>query len=69
MLAQRARTSPLLRGAAVCFVKHDYSSFGKQILDISEADTESVVDADRMADDLVWIAVYLDIGYRVLFIP
>ena len=36
---------------ADCFVGHDDSSSGEQILDISETDTESVVQPDGVADD------------------
>ena len=37
-------------------------SFGEQILDISEADTESVVESDGMTDDFAWIAVSVIAG-------
>ena len=42
---------------ADCFVGHDDSSSGEQILDISETDTESVVQPDGVADDFGGIAV------------
>ncbi len=32
-------------------------SFGEQTLDISVADTESVVEPDGMTDDFAWISV------------
>ena len=38
-------------------VGHDDSSFGKKIFDISEADTESVVEPDCMTDDFAWVTV------------
>ena len=42
---------------ADCLVGYDDASFGKQILDISEADTKSIVEPDCMADDFAWISV------------
>ena len=37
-------------------------SFGEQTLDISVADTESVVEPDGMTDDFAWIAVSVTAG-------
>ena len=37
-------------------------SFGEQTLNISEADTESVVEPDGMTDDFAWIAVSVIAG-------
>ena len=42
---------------ADCLVGDDDPCFGKQILDISEADIESVVEPDCVTDDFAWIAV------------
>ena len=39
------------------FIGHDDSSFGQQILNIPEAHAVSVVEPDRMADDLRWKAM------------
>ena len=47
---------------ADCLVGHGDSSFGEQIFDISEADTESVVKPDGMTDDFGWIAVAVITG-------
>ncbi len=53
-LHNRGRTSP---PPADCLVGDDDPCFGKQILDISEADIESVVEPDCVTDDFAWIAV------------
>ncbi len=37
---------------------------GKQIFDISEADTESIVEPDCMTDDFAWIPVSVITGSR-----
>ena len=43
-------------------IGHDDPSLGEQIFDISAADTESVVEPDRMTDDFGWIAVTVVAG-------
>ena len=43
-------------------IGHDDPPLGEQIFDISEADTESVVEPDRMTDDFGWIAVTVVAG-------
>ena len=47
---------------ADCLVRHSDPSFSEQILDISEADTESVVEPDCMTDDFWRIAVSVIAG-------
>jgi hypothetical protein len=48
-------------------IGHDDPSLGDQILDISEADTESVLKPDRMTDDFGWIAVSVVAGLRAFY--
>ena len=42
--------APLSHG----FVRHDDSPFGKQILNLPEAQTELIIDPDGVADDFRW---------------
>ena len=54
---------PELRAPPVdCRVGHCDSPFGEQIFDISEADTESVVEPDGMTDDFDWTATSVIAG-------
>ena len=50
------------------FLGHDASSFGKKILNISEAQPEFVVEPDGMTDDFRWTTAPV-IGGRVDFMP
>ncbi len=58
--------------AAECLVGHDDSSFGQQIFNISETDTESVVEPDGMTDDFAWISVPMierSVGFHAASLP
>lgn len=40
-----------------------HTSFGKQVLNISRAEREAVIDPDRIGDDLAWEAVTFQVGH------
>ena len=50
----RARIRTVNPKEADCLVGDDDPSFGQQILDVSKAECESVVEPDGMTDDLRW---------------
>ena len=51
------------------FVGHGDFSFGEYILYVSEADTESVVEPDCVADDFAWLTVPAIAGSRGVHAP